>query len=459
MKVDKRIVYTIISIMIVISGLIGYSYINSDLNSSSSVTVNKYNCNQSNLYDRLACMSVMDNVKSKYVSSDMGIDFSNVSSDTNGKGIYTFSSTAGDEYPVYYYRGAVEDNNVKFAGFCWKIVRTTSTGGTKLIYNGEPDENGYCNKSGSDTIINTSPYNLAINSLAYLGYMYGEVYESYNMNIDDTYVYGNSFSFIDEDTNISGDGTYTLNNKNSIDNDNHYTCLNDSGVCSEIAYVYYKNSQKIYYILIRDGKNIETAIQEMKTNTNDSKIKEVIDEWYKNEINSYTSQIEDTIWCDDRSESMDTQFINEFNSGWNPNGGKLEVHYWTQGYIRRQRLYKPSINCSEKNDAFTVSDLINGNGNLKYPVGLLTSDEVLIAGSVNIDYENPYYLKNEIEYWLINPIRFMEKDVNHSRVMNNGRLSSMTSNKEFGVRPSISLNHSQVISSGDGTKNNPYVIE
>ncbi len=42
--------------------------------------------------------------------------------------------------PVYYFNGAVEDNNVLFAGFCWKIVRTTDTGGIKMIYNGVPTE-------------------------------------------------------------------------------------------------------------------------------------------------------------------------------------------------------------------------------------------------------------------------------------------------------------------------------
>lgn len=51
---------------------------------------------------------------------------------------------------IYYYYGAVDDNNntpnnnVVFGGFCWQIVRTTSTGGVKLLYNGEVDENGSC---------------------------------------------------------------------------------------------------------------------------------------------------------------------------------------------------------------------------------------------------------------------------------------------------------------------------
>lgn len=51
-------------------------------------------------------------------------------------GIYTRSGTENDQYPVYYYRGSIENNNVVFAGFCWKMVRTTSTGGVKLVYNG-----------------------------------------------------------------------------------------------------------------------------------------------------------------------------------------------------------------------------------------------------------------------------------------------------------------------------------
>ena len=80
--------------------------------------------------------AVIDNVKSNYVNATTGINWNAISSDTNGKGIYLRAGTENDPYPIYYYRGNVTDNNVLFAGYCWKIVRTTSTGGTKLIYNG-----------------------------------------------------------------------------------------------------------------------------------------------------------------------------------------------------------------------------------------------------------------------------------------------------------------------------------
>ena len=32
--------------------------------------------------------------------------------------------------------------NVKFAGFCWKIIATTNTGGVKIIYNGPAVDDG-----------------------------------------------------------------------------------------------------------------------------------------------------------------------------------------------------------------------------------------------------------------------------------------------------------------------------
>ena len=44
---------------------------------------------------------------------------------------------------IYYFNGAVENNNALFGGYCWKIVRTTDTGGVKMIYNGFPTTDDY----------------------------------------------------------------------------------------------------------------------------------------------------------------------------------------------------------------------------------------------------------------------------------------------------------------------------
>ena len=116
--------------------------------------------------------AVMDNIHSTYVVfSDMtpygpnpnkGISFRSISSDTNGKGVYVLSSTANDENPIYYYRGDVKNNNVLFANKCWKIVRTTETGGTKLVYNGEPQSLMTYLPENKYNVV--SSYNLAYNT-------------------------------------------------------------------------------------------------------------------------------------------------------------------------------------------------------------------------------------------------------------------------------------------------------
>ena len=56
--------------------------------------------------------------------------------DTTYLGLYTGEGADTYANPVYYYKGNVQNNNVLFAGFCWKIVRTTETGGVKIVYNG-----------------------------------------------------------------------------------------------------------------------------------------------------------------------------------------------------------------------------------------------------------------------------------------------------------------------------------
>ena len=71
-----------------------------------------------------------DSVKSKYVTSNSGINFKEISSDTNGKGLYyTTDSNATDENNdglsnrIYYYRGDINNNYVVLGNKCYKILR------------------------------------------------------------------------------------------------------------------------------------------------------------------------------------------------------------------------------------------------------------------------------------------------------------------------------------------------
>ena len=102
------------------------------------------------LYNHLLDDAVYDDIKSTYVEGD-GIDFSLPSSNivgekqnTNGLGLYIYSNSKNSKYPIVYYRGNVDNNYVIFGDFCFQIVRTTDTGGIKIMYAG-PHKDNKCN--------------------------------------------------------------------------------------------------------------------------------------------------------------------------------------------------------------------------------------------------------------------------------------------------------------------------
>ena len=392
---------------------------------------------------------------------DTNIDFSKISSDTNGKGIYVRSGTENNANPICYYRGEVDNNNVLFANFCWKIVRTTETGGIKLIYNGVPS-NGTCNNTGSDSFIGTKAFNSSSNSPAYVGYMYGTVYSYSNKSmssITDTYYYGNDVTYENgtytlSDTITSSSWSSIYNTTDGIYN-HHYSCLSTSNTCSNVYYIYYTSSSNAYYITLKDGKKVEDALSEMLDyNTNNSTIKNVIDNWYSNNMTDYTNKLEDAIWCNDRS-------IETLN-GWNPNGGNStnnDLHF--SAYNRVRTIYSPNLTCSRDIDKFTTSSS-NGNGSLTYPVGLLTVDEIMFAGGGFGTANDSYYLYTGNVMWFGSPHIFTEFDAGEFAGGANGCIGyTGVSNTawEIGVRPSVSLAPSTEISSGNGTANSPYIVE
>lgn len=82
--------------------------------------------------------------------------------------VYLLESTADDQYPIYFWRGtkAATKNNFIFADMCWLGIRTTDSGGIKVIYNGVPVD-GKCTTTGADTIIGSGYYNNNTNTADY----------------------------------------------------------------------------------------------------------------------------------------------------------------------------------------------------------------------------------------------------------------------------------------------------
>ena len=87
---------------------------------------------------------------------------------TTDEGIYA----AQDDYGTsYYFRGAVENNYVKFAGYYWRIIRINGDGTIRLIYDGtSAHANG---ESSTDRQIGTSRFNSTYGDNASVGYMMG----------------------------------------------------------------------------------------------------------------------------------------------------------------------------------------------------------------------------------------------------------------------------------------------
>ena len=416
--------------------------------------------NLNGLAQIMAEEAYLDNGKSEYVTSCSGVSFSSISSDTNGKGIYEIASTKNDTYPIYYYRGAVDNNNVKFAGFCWKAIRTTDTGGVKLIYNGTPNGSGNCtNTTGIDTQIGTGRFNSNSNSLADVGFMYGTRYISslkVSSDLSTSYIYGKGVTY-------SG-GTYTLTNTmtstgtwssdyNTLNN-NHYTCFSTGTTCSNVYYIHYTSSSNAYYITLTNGKKVSDALDEMfnvsNVNTTSSTAKTTIDTWYNTNLSSYSSHIEDTIYCNDRSISQ--------LGGWEPNGGDTTKKLYFSSYTREWTNHTPNLACNRVVDRFTVSSTI-GNGKLAYPIGLITSDEVMYAGGRDSSQNSSYYLYNNQNYWTLSPVDFSNYYSSEFRVYYAGTIrNDYVDNTQY-FRPVISLKSTDIVESGDGTSTNPYVIK
>lgn len=414
------------------------------------------------LYAMITDNAVMDNTSSTYVTNSSGVQFNDVSSDTNGKGVYLRAGTQNDTYPIYYYRGAVDDNNVLFGGFCWKIVRTTSTGGIKLIYNGAPTgtNNTDCaNTNGTiPQTIATSSFNDNIDSPADVGYMYGTRY-IYSSDVGTGWYYAPDVTYSNGTYTLVSNNNYNVEIKNSVNDGNlnyhHYTCGSATETtCASVKFVYVVSSSTVYYLNLTNGRKIEDALDEMLTNssnTNDSVVKAVVDTWYNTYMTSYTNKLEDTPYCNDRR-------IGDLN-GMRPTGSTTGIY---SGYLylasyKRAKAYTPSLTCNT-NDAFTVS-ASNGNGKLTYPVGLLTTDEVMLAGGKLAYYNPTFYLLTNQTWWLGTPSCFAFSNSNNFYVISNGNMNNFYSNGNYAVRPVVSLKAGTEFSGGDGTAVNPYFVK
>ena len=180
-----------------------------------------------------------------------------------------------------------------------------------------------------------------------------------------------------------------------------------------------------------------------------STIKQAIDKWYAGTTlkdNALVSQ--NQIFCNDRSASS-TQ-----TAAWTSTG--TQYYYGARG--RLSESTSPVLTCPTASDKFTVNTS-NGNGALTYPVGLITADEVAMAGGVYGIANSSYYLYTNEYYWLGSPDSFISSgyardfSVDLSGYFNNIGVN----NNDNGARPVVSLS-SKAKLSGSGTYDDVYTV-
>ena len=216
----------------------------------------------------------------------------------------------------------------------------------------------------------------------------------------------------------------------------------------------YKDPMYVGYMYGTSGSQVNN-----RTNTNNSTIKTYIDNWYKNNLSSYSKYIStEAVYCNDR----------ELAPGSTYNTGNTSFSYATKERLNTNKT--PTYNCTNIKDAFSGS---NTEAKLTYPIGLMTADEIAYAGGKEFtSLPSPYawyYLNSaggsitgSTYWWSLSPFGWSGS---YSTVWvvfgssNPGYLSYIRANDtSYGVRPAISLKSCIKYSTGNGAPETPYEI-
>ena len=231
--------------------------------------------------------------------------------------------------------------------------------------------------------------------------------------------------------------------------------FNDSMDKAEyVGYQYIKGQQHGY------GKcNGTSASCTVNGNTiYNSTIKQKIDKWYAGTTLKDNDLIADQIFCNDRTASTSDVAYSNTKYTTLPSWNSTETQYYYGAYGRLYNSKSPILTCPTASDKFTVNTS-NGNGALTYPVGLITADEVAMAGGKLGTDNSSYYLYTNQIYWSGSPFYFdsVNSRANEFYVRNYGSVAASPVNIGFGTRPVVSLSPNAKLS-GSGTYDDVYTV-
>lgn len=365
------------------------------------------------LYRRLinsAKLASLNEDKTRTVYNDT-FDLNNITSASSETD--KMLALAEDDYGTsYVYRGNVVDNYVSFAGFIWRIVRVNGDGSIRLILD---KTLGKVIKNGESSPVHKNEKLLEIDN----------------------------------------DGLVPFK-LDSID-DNAY-----------VGYMYGEfETNSINY-------------DEAHKNINDSVIKSYVDTFFEEYLLNYqVDYLADTLFCGDKTTKENGFGINDTLYGTHNRLNSVE--------------FIPSLECASKkiniNSSLTdeqlsysryTSTLDNSNytkkgvlvnNSLKYPIALLTADELAMAGAFYKTPNTSYYLYDVSQkglsthnWWTMSPAAYRNGESLYVTIYSfydTAEFSIETNNVSTskGVRPVINLKSSLLWGSGDGTQDKPYEVK
>ena len=384
--------------------------------------------NKTSLYDLVSCRS-----KGTQTAADLQADIT-----TANSGVYEYNdsvfgtaSDAANTSKIYYYRGILDETVGSYGSdgdgkawpnyvilqagsskattdTCWRIVRTTGSGGIKMIYNGKWTGSTCANATEAAQVTTQAFDDTASSSgksIVGVGYTYNASYKSTTTATAYSTLFGSNTSY-------SGNST---------------------------------------------ASTMKTYLEGTFWSTISS---------YESKLEKSAG------WCNDRTLNTGTSWTSPMSDNTNVNNPYVSRTYGNTAYYfgarirNRTTAQKPTLTCPRSNaDLYTTSSATNGNKQLGKPVALLTADEMSFAGSGSptasdgSGYNANSYLYSGSSFWLLSPgTRSSDGGAGGFYLYSNGDLSSYYVYLTFGVRPAISLVHGTTIYSGSGTATDPWVV-
>ena len=349
-------------------------------------------------------------------------DFNTTFTETNTGTLYKATESIAGNTPkdVYYFAGDAKNNWVKFGKYQNDLIRYRGYYSTT--------DTSYREYSTMDECTSAS---------------------SYNINCTE-YKYANT-----------GDDIYWRIIRNNYDGSIRllYSGTSHNTTAGYIATSAFTNKAKMDPMYAGYMYGTTGSLENNRLNTNDSTIKTYIDNWYNNNLSSYSKFIStEAVYCNDR----------ELAPGLTYNTGNTTFYYAPRERLSTNKT--PTYNCTNNKDAFSGS---NSEAKLDYPIGLMTADELVYAGGkFGTTLPSPYawyYLNSaggsitgSTWWWSLSPYGWY---MSFSHVWNvrgsndSGFLDYYGVRVAyFGARPAISLKSCTLWTSGNGAPETPYEI-